>query len=476
MFSNSGAADLEFGNYTSYTTYKEPSLQLKEPGWMTGLTGKATWNLSYGTFLSADGLVASGLGQYSSPSGKLNNTEFSIYEARVIAGQKFNFHLGSTPVFLKPYAGYGFRRLNDNGFYGVTEKNEWSYKRKQDYRYVPIGLSFGIPSQTNAWSIETNVEYDYFLEGRNKTYLKDLALFSSWPTAQEEVNLKLKQKKGKGIRASVKFTQNGILGFDQFSIEPFYKRWDADDSNTVIVTTSENITGYLEPKNSFEEIGIKFSAKFDGSFPYANSNALYFVAGLHATETNFANISQTGFSSEHKSASGSLGVGLNLTDQFALEVAYVDYDNIVNQSTDDIIPVSEDGGYTFDGKILYIKSNTLGSAKLKIRSSAMTLSGVAKQPLTEKLSLAGILGVSMSRSTATLEGSLTSGELEFMNKKLTPGEGKSVSLTRSRFTPFFGLGIAYGINERLSLRADVARHAVWFQNINLYSLKALYDF
>ena len=461
----SNAVDIELGTYVSQIKYTEPGV-MKQTGWMSGLTGKATWNFD-DNFLTLDGLIASGLIDYSSPSsGSIDNIEDKIYEIRVLAGKKLNLNFDNKySVAFEPYMGFGFRRLQDDMSLALTSDLSVGYKRQQDYTYIPVGVSFEIPTQSNAWSAKANLEYNYFLDGTNKSWIKDGADYyglSGYP------NLTLGQDSGKGYRASIKLTKNGLLGFNSVSIEPFYKYWD--------IEASEIVNGYIEPKNDSKEIGLNISANFDDSFSTSNSNSTYIIAGSHQSKTKADTqfISDLGFSVDKNDLAEDIGLGFELTDQFAIEISYLNYGKLIDVSTGSIA-TSSSGNDVLGGTYLAWSANASGSADLEIDASALTLSAVAKQPVSDKISLTGILGVSEWESEAKLTGTLSSGSLIIQNQILTTGS-ESITVKRNGTAPFYGIGVTYDLNNKISIRGDITRHALWFHDIDLYSLKALYRF
>ena len=160
---------------------------------------------------------------------KVSNIDDRTFETRFLIGPDFlgDNHLSTF------YTGFGYRYLFDDSSFDPA-----GYERMSNYLYLPVGYQFH--QFTDApWSIAATIEGDLLLLGVQKTDFGFLDISND-------------QHEGLGFRAAVKLqkkSENCI-----FSIEPFFRYWDIDDSDV------EN--GFYEPANETTEFGIQFKWLF----------------------------------------------------------------------------------------------------------------------------------------------------------------------------------------------------------------------
>ena len=160
---------------------------------------------------------------------KVNNIDDKTFETRILFGPDFleDDHLSTL------YTGFGYRYLFDDSSFDPA-----GYERTSNYLYMPVGYQFH--QITDApWSFGATIEGDLLLFGVQKSDLGYLDVSND-------------QHEGLGFRAAVKLqkkSENCI-----FSIEPFFRYWDIDDSDV------EN--GFYEPANETTEFGIQFKWLF----------------------------------------------------------------------------------------------------------------------------------------------------------------------------------------------------------------------
>jgi len=191
-----------------------------------------------------------------SPCSESGDKDWYV-EGRALVGKDF---IGRTWGWA-PMTGLGIRHLS-NGTTGVA-----GY-RTDDYLYLPIGMTARTTvASRNALSF--NVEYDHLLHGWQKTI--DSALgggeIPATPTApaftiDSFTDLSFDQHHGFAVRASAKYAFNR-----RWSLEPYWIYWSVGDSTLSDADVRFTVRGIsaveqfqaLEPQNTTNEFGVKFS-------------------------------------------------------------------------------------------------------------------------------------------------------------------------------------------------------------------------
>jgi hypothetical protein len=184
-------------------------------------------------------------------------------DARALVGRDFG---GRESWGISPFAGVGFRHLSN----GTT--GNFNY-RTQEYLYVPLGVT----ARTRVRATHTigfTIEYDRLIRGWNKTRnsLFGAGTVPATETTPELIlsdfsDLTFKQTDGWALRASAAYDLT-----PRWSIEPYYVRWQVDDSPlnagsiafTVNGITARQSLNYLEPHNFTNEFGVKVGFRFGG--------------------------------------------------------------------------------------------------------------------------------------------------------------------------------------------------------------------
>ncbi|SBS29344.1 hypothetical protein MSP8887_03382 [Marinomonas spartinae] len=241
-FAASANHSVKLGIYASSITYKEPSV-MTEKGMMTGLKGQLSLH-NNGQAILLDLMYSEGDMDYDG-SGKLTNIPDSILEVRGMLGRDLYLQSGYR---VTPYIGLGYRNLNDNSKDMITTTNRVGYEREQVYWYSPLGIEIQNGTLNGSWRLGARLEYDYFIAGRNHTYL------SSVPGNND---LHLKQNRGSGYRMSVDFTR-ALSSITAVTIQPFYKYWNVKQSDT----GRSGGKVYVEPDNNSTEWGVGLLLSF----------------------------------------------------------------------------------------------------------------------------------------------------------------------------------------------------------------------
>ncbi len=229
------------GTHISYIKYEEPGI-MEEKGYMYGLLASFTYHDEY--MYKAEGRFSYGQVDYTG-SGTLDNINDYMIELRGLFGYDF---ITTTSVYT-PYFGFGYRYLYDD-LRGTTSTGAEGFRRKANYYYTPIGIET-LTTMDDTWSIVVILEYDYFWDGQQESFLSDMGL--GWGDISNDQNT------GYGYRGSIKL-RNEDIGI-HYEIEPYFIYWNIDDSELVLIPGSGGSYGY-EPANNSTEYGIRVSAIF----------------------------------------------------------------------------------------------------------------------------------------------------------------------------------------------------------------------
>jgi len=219
---------------------------MKETGMMYGLEGSYTYRNNI--MLKVEGMASLGELDYRN-SGTLNNIPDHEFEFRELVGYDLPVLEKST---LTPYFGFGYRYLNDDSSGKITSDGSSGYERVNHRIYSPVGMEWTMRME-NEWSIGATAEYDFLWWGKQISHLSNAN--SSFG------DVKNSQKKGYGLRGSIKLQKNTEK--IDYIIEPFIRYWNIAQSDNANVTYSGVIVGYgYEPKNNTTELGLNLGVRF----------------------------------------------------------------------------------------------------------------------------------------------------------------------------------------------------------------------
>lgn len=210
-----------------------------------GLTGSFTQALDNNWYWGGDARYVKGNTSYTSAStGSSSGNDEDYVDLRLTTGK--DFEPGGS--VLSPFAGFGYRSLSVNTKQYTSTGNAM-YRRKSTYIYIPVGLTHRV--RLNGESrISTTLEYDYLLEGTQRSYLTDVVGYTS--------DLYNTQRKGYGARLNLAYeTANWSAGV-------FYHYWNIQDSDIGTYTMTPNLynTG-IEPHNITREFGVQVKYRFN---------------------------------------------------------------------------------------------------------------------------------------------------------------------------------------------------------------------
>ena len=223
--------------------YHEPGL-VSLKGSKIGLDMLATQVWQNGLFIRGDLRYAFGTVDYNSNgTGSASGEPDWYIEVRSLVGKDW----WVKGTVLSPYTGLGYRFLFNDGR-GVTSTGASGYRRESNYVYLPLGISDRI-RLTEQSSLESKLEYDYLLSGRQISRLADTELGFS--------NVTNNQHRGYGLKLSVMYQRNN------WAIGNYLHYWNIGQSESAILYRNGTLYGTAwEPKNNTVEFGFKVSQKF----------------------------------------------------------------------------------------------------------------------------------------------------------------------------------------------------------------------
>ena len=232
---------LEIAYETSHYTYREPDgnspISLK--GHMQGGSIRYENRLEGSAFYFAlDGRWMGGRTDYD---GWLMTTPPTPHESEDIGDYYYEgrLHLGrvadlSETSQLWFATGLAYRYLKDH-----MNKDPYGYLRESNYVYMPITGELRFKGGT--WEFDLKGELDYLLAGWQDSHMNS-------------GTLRHEQHEGYGLRLSAKIQVNLDGKKSGVFVEPFYRFWEIQDS--------ESDGGYLEPHNTTKEFGIRAGITF----------------------------------------------------------------------------------------------------------------------------------------------------------------------------------------------------------------------
>jgi hypothetical protein len=231
----------------SRISYKEPGV-MKQTGTMSGLVAQYTYLEQI--MLQIEGRLAYGQVDYVSvKTGNMDNIDDILFEFRALMGVDLSW---DKDYIIVPYAGYGYRYLEDDSEGRVTTTGFLGYKREANYYYAPIGLML-YANVGHGFVLGTCLEYDHFWQGIQKSYLSG---------ANSGYNdLENKQKHGYGYRFSINIKKQ--MELLDIMIEPYFRYWRIEESDTSELTFPGLIVDpRVEPKNYSKEYGLRVAVFF----------------------------------------------------------------------------------------------------------------------------------------------------------------------------------------------------------------------
>lgn len=224
------------------------SYQYQEPGIMSSAGDKMGLDLSAAKVLQNYQIVrgdlryAFGTVDYNGSGSATGELDWYV-EARGLVGKDWVIN----DAVFSPYTGLGYRYLF-NDARGFTSTGAAGYRRESNYFYLPIGIIHrrGLNGQAR---LESTLEYDHLLAGKQITSLSDTGLGYSDVTNN--------QNSGYGLKLSVLYEK------DKWAIGPYGHYWNIGQSDTAILYQNGNpVSVGLEPNNSTVEIGLKVIQQF----------------------------------------------------------------------------------------------------------------------------------------------------------------------------------------------------------------------
>ncbi|MDY6836703.1 MAG: autotransporter outer membrane beta-barrel domain-containing protein [Thermodesulfobacteriota bacterium] len=250
----------QIGLVAAYFEYDEDSVNVEMDGPMYGISGSYTYHnktmihvgLEYSRGdLNYDGAYVDYRDFSESVTPDRTDAVDWKVECRWLIG--YDCLIRSKHV-VTPFLGIGYRYLNDHLEGSVYDELVIeSSKREISYWYSPIGFMTHSPLSDN-WTWGLTLEYDLFWDGK----VEGRYAFSI---------PELDQDSGFGLRFSLRFNRR-LADHYAFSIEPFIRYWDIDQSETEFFVLPKSygdpspVFGYFEPENDTTSYGLQISLVF----------------------------------------------------------------------------------------------------------------------------------------------------------------------------------------------------------------------
>ncbi len=236
---------IEVGLQNYWYKYEEEvndAFFMSNTGYKYGFSATGIKTIGHDYYLIADARYATGDVEYKSASGT-GNVADKMYELRVLAGNEAMVN----NYLLSSYIGVGYRRLDND----LRDLGAGGYRRTSQYLYIPIGVTHRF-ALSNISRISSNIEYDYFAWGEQKSYLSDVSAAHA-AVFGDPVN---QQKHGYGLRFNSAYEQ------EHWSVGIFFNYWNIGDSEKNYYFASPLLYSIMEPKNETKEIGLQLKYRF----------------------------------------------------------------------------------------------------------------------------------------------------------------------------------------------------------------------
>jgi len=199
-----------------------------------GLVADGTIVFGKKGFLNTEARYSKGYVKYKgSETGDVSEDMFEIRLAVGSEEEIGNYLLGF-------YSGLGYRVLKNN----LQELGDGGYQRKSYYTYLPIG-AFHRFHLGDSGRLSTKLEYDFLLEGEQKSNLSDIN-----PAYSDVTN---EQNSGYGLKLSTAYEEKN------WSFGLFFNYWEIEDSEEVEFYPNAYA---MEPKNHTLEYGVDMRIRF----------------------------------------------------------------------------------------------------------------------------------------------------------------------------------------------------------------------
>jgi hypothetical protein len=246
---------IEVGPEISHITYREPGVA-RERGLMYGVAASYTYRGLLAPspteagriILRLDARGSAGEVDYAN-SGRVENILDYMLEGRGVGGYVF---VVTRAITLTPYAGIGYRYLNDDLGGKISTTGAVGYERESNYLYSPLGIE-ALAALGSGWTVGVTAEYDLFWWGRQISHLSDVNSGFNDPRNDQHA--------GYGLRGAVRLQKQ--YRTVAFMAEPFIRYWNikkSDDANWTF--RGVKIGTVTEPKNHSTEFGLRLAVRF----------------------------------------------------------------------------------------------------------------------------------------------------------------------------------------------------------------------
>lgn len=236
---------IEIGLQTYSYKYEEEvdgDFFMSNTGQKYGLSLTGIKNIGSNVYIIGDIRYATGDVKYKSASGT-GDVSDDMYETRLLVG----IEKVTGGALWSSFIGLGYRYLYND----LRDLGSGGYRRESQYLYIPIGITHRFRVNRSS-RISTTFEYDYFVQGEQKSHLSDIGPAYA-AVYGDPVN---DQNNGYGIRFNTSYEK------DSWSVGVFLNYWKIEDSEVNYYDDPPVVWSILEPKNDTIEAGLQAKYRF----------------------------------------------------------------------------------------------------------------------------------------------------------------------------------------------------------------------
>lgn len=227
----------------SFESDRDGVFAMSVQGKKLGITGSFVQALNNGWYWGGDGRIATSTTSMTSATlGRRSGDPETLGEARLTLGRD----LDSDSQVLSPYTGIGYRSIYSY-LKGYTDTGNMSTTRSHTMSYILFGATHRLRLGSDA-RLATTLEYDYMLEGTQRTNYTDIAGYTQ--------DLHNSQRLGHGARFQFAYeTQDWSAGV-------FYHYWNIQESDVGTYAAGPTVYVATEPHNITRELGVLLKYRF----------------------------------------------------------------------------------------------------------------------------------------------------------------------------------------------------------------------
>jgi len=226
----------------SYESDRDGAFAMSVLGKKIGIIGSFT-QANSDWYWGGDARIATGATSFNSATlGRRSGDAETLMDFRLLVGRD----IGNGSQVLSPYIGLGYRSMFSY-LKGYTDTGAASASRSSTQSYIPLGVTHRFRAGTDA-RIATTLEYDYLLEGTQRTYYTDIIGYTE--------DLRNAQRLGYGARLNLAYETV------RWSAGVFYHYWNIQESEVGTYSDGTFVYSTTEPHSITREVGLEIRYRF----------------------------------------------------------------------------------------------------------------------------------------------------------------------------------------------------------------------